>query len=132
MPTTGLVVGAAIVRSGRLLVAQRAYPADLAGKWELPGGKVEPGESPAAALVRECREELGIELRVGAQVGADLPIPGGRLLRVFFAEADVEPTAREHAALTWATADEIPELDWLPADRPLVPQLLTLVTTPGS
>src|SRR5215467_10554281 len=55
---SGLVVGAAIIARGRLLAAQRADPPELAGGWELPGGKVEPGESDQEALVRECHEEL--------------------------------------------------------------------------
>jgi 8-oxo-dGTP diphosphatase len=127
MTDGALVVGAAIVRSGRLLVAQRAHPAELVGLWELPGGKVEPGERDVAALVRECREELGIELVVGAQVGGDLPIPGGRRLRVFEATTDGEPVANEHAALAWITAGELHDLAWLPADRPLVPALAALL-----
>ena len=71
-----VVVGAAIFDdSGRLLAAQRAAPARYAGLWEFPGGKVELGETPAEALVRECREELGIEIEVGALVGqADIDI----------------------------------------------------------
>lgn len=129
--TSGLVVGAAIVRDRRLLVAQRAHPEQLAGKWELPGGKVEAGESPAEALVRECREELGVELTVGEQLGADLPIPGGRSLRVFAATAEGEPKALEHAALTWAGAGDVSLLDWLPADRPLIPHLTALLETGG-
>jgi 8-oxo-dGTP diphosphatase len=122
------VVGAAIVRAGRLLVAQRAYPESLAGRWELPGGKVEAGEGESAALTRECREELGVELEVGQRVGEDLSIPGGRLLRVYAANTEDEPTAHEHAALAWVSPRELEDLDWLPADRPLVPALRELLT----
>jgi 8-oxo-dGTP diphosphatase len=124
---TDVVVGAAIVRAGRLLVAQRAYPESLAGRWELPGGKVEAGEDEPAALARECREELGVELVVGQRVGGDLTIPGGRLLRVYEASTDDEPTAHEHVALAWVPAGELEDLDWLPADRPLVPALRELL-----
>ena len=56
-----VVVAAAIVRDGRVLAARRTQPANVAGRWELPGGKVDPGETPEQALVRELREELGIE-----------------------------------------------------------------------
>ena len=120
-------MGAAVVRGWRLLVAQRAYPDALAGLWELPGGKVEPGEDERAALVRECREELGVELAVAERVGVDLPIPGGRVLRVYRATTSDEPVAHEHAALDWLGADELADLDWLPADRPLVPVLQELL-----
>lgn len=125
---SAVVVGAAVVRGDRLLVAQRAYPDALAGRWELPGGKVEPGEDERAALVRECREELGVELAVTERVGADLPIPGGRVLRVYAATTDDEPIAHEHAALAWLRAADLDDLDWLPADRPLVPALQGLLT----
>src|SRR4051795_8818739 len=67
-----LVVGAALVDDlrapGRLLAARRSEPPSLAGRWELPGGKVEPGEPERAALRRELREELGVEVRLGAEV----------------------------------------------------------------
>ncbi|MET9965659.1 NUDIX domain-containing protein, partial [Streptomyces sp. NPDC006356] len=56
-----IVVGAALLAGGRLLAARRSAPEELAGRWELPGGKVEPGEAPEAALVRELREELGVD-----------------------------------------------------------------------
>ncbi|MFZ2502533.1 MAG: NUDIX domain-containing protein, partial [Nocardioides sp.] len=59
-----LVVGAAIIRSGRVLAARRVAPAEAAGRWEFPGGKVEPGESPAEAVCREVAEELGCQVRV--------------------------------------------------------------------
>ena len=131
MSADALVVGAAIVRGDQLLVAQRAYPAALAGKWELPGGKVERNETPQAALTRECREELGIDVQVLGQVREDLEIPGGRWLRVFAARTDGEPQAHEHARLLWAAAGELASIDWLPADRPLLPALIELLRSAG-
>ena len=122
-----VVVGAALVRAGRLLVAQRAYPAALAGKWELPGGKVEPDEDERDALVRECAEELGVDVVLTARLGADLPIPNGRVLRVYAGRCTGEPVAHEHAALAWVGPGELDALDWLPADRPLVPTLRELL-----
>lgn len=122
-----VVVGAAVVREGRLLVAQRAYPDELAGKWELPGGKVEPGEDECSALARECAEELGVVLVVGQRVGTDLPIPGGRVFRAYAATTSDEPVAHEHAALAWLAAADLVALDWLPADRPLVSALQELL-----
>jgi 8-oxo-dGTP pyrophosphatase MutT (NUDIX family) len=71
---TVLVVAGAIVRSGRVLAAQRSYPAELADRWEFPGGKVEPGEVPSAALVREIREELGVDVVVHERLGDDVPL----------------------------------------------------------
>ncbi|MCP2165637.1 (deoxy)nucleoside triphosphate pyrophosphohydrolase [Goodfellowiella coeruleoviolacea] len=126
-----VVVGAAIVRDGRLLAQQRAYPAEAAGRWELPGGRVEPGETDAKAVVRECAEELGVAVRVDQPLGPDLPLTADLLLRVYaatLADPDAEPTAVEHRALRWVDPAELAALDWLPADRALVPALRRLLT----
>ncbi len=123
-----VVVGAAIVRDGRLLAQQRAFPESHAGQWELPGGRVEEDEKADEALVRECVEELGVPIVVGAQVGPDVPLKKDMVLRVFAASlAGGEPEALEHNAVRWVTADELPGLDWLPADRVLVPALQDLL-----
>ncbi len=120
-----IVVGAAVIDAGRLLAAQRAEPPSLAGWWELPGGKVDPGETDEAALVRECAEELGVRVRLGARVGRDWPIGERGVLRVWLATVDGEqqPRALEHAALRWLAADELTDVAWLPADRPIVERL---------
>ncbi|WP_433268525.1 NUDIX domain-containing protein [Actinosynnema sp. CS-041913] len=124
-----VVVGAAIVRDGRLLAQQRGYPADLAGRWELPGGRVEPGEADHAAVVRESEEELGVAVVPGDQIGPDVPLRSDHLLRVFRADlADGEPRALDHRAVRWVGADELDGLDWLPADRVLLPALHDLLT----
>jgi 8-oxo-dGTP diphosphatase len=123
-----VVVGAAILRAGQLLAAQRSRPAALAGYWELPGGKVEPGEDERAALARECREELGVAVAVGDRVGPEVPISDGMVLRTWSATIlSGTPYAHEHAALRWLTAAEISELPWLPADAPLIPHLQRLL-----
>ncbi|NKE57926.1 (deoxy)nucleoside triphosphate pyrophosphohydrolase [Lentzea sp. PSKA42] len=126
-----VVVGAAIVRGGRLLAQQRSYPESHAGQWELPGGRVEDGEKPEEALVRECVEELGVSIEVGEQVGPDVPLRKDMVLRIFeakLAELDGgEPEALEHNAVRWLTAGELPSTDWLPADRVLVPALQELL-----
>lgn len=125
-----VIVGAAIVRDGRLLIAQRSYPHDLAGRWELPGGRVEPAEAEADAVRRECVEELRAEVLVGGRLGQDVELPGGRLLRVYvatLADPAAEPVAVEHQALRWVDAAGLADVDWLPADRVLVPALRELV-----
>jgi 8-oxo-dGTP diphosphatase len=129
------VVGAAVVDGRRVLVAQRSGgPYD--GLWEFPGGKVEPGESDLSALVRECREELGVEVAPQAFLGEVLldgrvggGEPGTSTLRVWWARpAGGEPTAHEHAQLRWVGADELDGLDWIAADRPLLPAVRKLLT----
>jgi len=120
------VVAAAILRDGRVLAQQRAYPSRVAGRWELPGGRVEPGESAQNALIRECREELAVQVMPGERLGPDVPLPGGHVLRVYratLAEPDAQPVPVEHAALRWVSAAELVELDWLDADRAVLPDL---------
>lgn len=127
-----VVVGAAIVRAGRLLAQQRGYPDHLAGQWELPGGRVEPGETEVDALVRECVEELGVRVRVGDRVGPDVPLPDvGAVLRVYaatLADDRIEPTPREHRTVRWIATDELATLDWLRPDRLLIPHLRDLLS----
>ena len=77
-----LVMGAAIVRAGRVLAARRTLPTGLAGGWEFPGGKVEPGELPEAAVVREIAEELGCRVEVTGHLSKEVPIRDGYTLRV--------------------------------------------------
>jgi 8-oxo-dGTP diphosphatase len=128
-----VVVGAALVRSGAVLAAQRDRPAELAGRWELPGGSVEPGESEPAALVRECAEELGATVEIGGRVGTDLPITvrgSERVLRIHaaaLAAGSAEPAALEHRALRWLDAPAVPTVGWVEADRALVADLLELL-----
>jgi 8-oxo-dGTP diphosphatase len=74
-----VVVAAVIERDGLILAARRVGPPALAGRWEFPGGKVEPGESDVEALVRECREELGVNIAVGERIGPEYPTPGGKM-----------------------------------------------------
>lgn len=127
-----VVVGAVIVRDGTVLAAQRDRPAATAGRWEFPGGKVEPGESEQAALVRECVEELGAEVLVGERVGPDLVLPSGWLLRLRLATLapGALPVAGEHRALRWVPGECLADLDWLPADRIVLPGLADLLS-PG-
>ncbi|MFC7326790.1 (deoxy)nucleoside triphosphate pyrophosphohydrolase [Marinactinospora rubrisoli] len=121
-----IVVGAAIVRDGALLAAQRAEPPQLRGRWEMPGGKVDPGENDEEALVRECQEELGVRVRPLRRIGDDAPFPlrpnsPPAVLRVWLTEVvEGEPRPIEHLALRWLSADTLDDVDWLPADLPFL------------
>src|SRR5882757_2584781 len=81
-----IVVGGALLHGGRLLAARRTAPPELAGRWELPGGKVEAGERPEQALVRELREELGVTVRPVERVPGEWGLPSGHVLVVWRAE----------------------------------------------
>lgn len=124
------VVGAAIVAGHRVLACARSDQPEAAGRWEFPGGKVEPGEDDATALARECHEELGVRITVGARVGPEVPIGGGRaVLRVYLASlrGDDEPRLTEHREMRWLTADELFDVHWMPADVPIAQALRPLL-----
>jgi 8-oxo-dGTP diphosphatase len=120
-----VVVGAAILDQGRLLAAQRGEPPALAGGWELPGGKVEPDESEYEALVRECREELGVEIAPRDRVGGDWPLANGMVMRVWTADllAGEPAPIEDHLACRWLTPETLYDVDWLPADLPIVEEV---------
>lgn len=116
-----VVVGAAIIEDGRLLAAQRAAPSSLAGGWELPGGKVDPGEAEEAALIRECREELAVTVKLIDRIGDDWPLGEAGVLRVWTARLiEGRPRALEHLALRWLGPHELDDVAWLPGDLPVV------------
>lgn len=112
-----IVVAGALIVGSELLVAQRRRPPELAGLWELPGGKVAPGETEAWALVRELREELGIEVTVLGRLGPDVAVGDTLTLRAY----EVVQTGgtlhpHDHGALRWVQAAELHDLPWVPAD----------------
>ncbi|CCH28169.1 NUDIX domain-containing protein [Actinosynnema sp. NPDC047251] len=127
-----VVVAAAIVRDGLLLAQRRGHPERLAGGWELPGGRVEPGEDDRAAVARECVEELGAEVVAGEQIGPDIPLRADHLLRVYRAELVAgEPRALDHPEVRWIGSDELDNLNWLAADRVVLPALHDLLDPPA-
>jgi 8-oxo-dGTP diphosphatase len=116
-----VVVAAVIERDGLILAARRTGPPELAGRWEFPGGKSEPGESDRAALVRECQEELGVRIAVGERIGPEYPIPSGAMVvRTYFATIEEgEPrTLESHDELAWVRpgTPEARALRWLDGD----------------
>lgn len=120
------VVGVALVRNGRCLVAQRPEGASFALRWEFPGGKVEAGEAPTAALERELVEELGVRVVVGEWLGRGEADSGDVHIALDVFEGTLEsgePQAIEHRQLRWCSADELDSLDWADADIPVVPVL---------
>jgi 8-oxo-dGTP diphosphatase len=123
-----LVVAGLIVRDGVVLITQRRADQALPLQWEFPGGKVEPGEAPTAALERELREEIGVQVEVGkvwdvlfhAYETFDL------VMLVYACRlVEGEPRAVEVADLAWVAPRELPAWDILPADRPLVDRLVS-------
>ena len=121
-----IIVGAAIISNHRVLACARTDPPEFAGRWEFPGGKVEPGETDAEALIRECQEELGVRIEVGRRVGGDIPLGHGwAILRVYAVElAPGEvPKLLEHLEMRWLGAADLDSVDWLPADAPIVAAL---------
>jgi 8-oxo-dGTP diphosphatase len=128
-----VVVAAVIERDGLILAARRTEPPALAGRWEFPGGKVEAGESDEQALVRECEEELGVRVAVGARVGPEYPIADGSLVvrtyRAVLESGEPEPI-ESHDALRWVRpgSAQADELVWLDGDYLVLAELDTADT----
>jgi 8-oxo-dGTP diphosphatase len=126
-PEPVYVVGAAILREGRCLVARRSAAMSAPLCWEFPGGKVEGGELPRQALVREIREELGVEIAAGDWLGRGEQVEGDRVivLDVYAAELrSGEPLPHEHDACEWVVPEELRRLDWALPDVPIVERVL--------
>ncbi len=120
------VVAAVIESDGRILCARRGPGRAFEGKWEFPGGKVEPGESPEDALARELSEELGVEARpLGSIMVVEHGYPALSVTLRVYRAALVSGTPRplEHAELRWLAPEDLATLDWLEADRPVVQAL---------
>lgn len=127
MNELALVVGAVIVDkypgATRLLAARRTRPPELAGQWEFPGGKVEPGESPEQALVREIDEELDVHIAVLEELsppsGGSWPASNGYRMRLYYAviESGTPQIADGHDDVRWLEEAELLTVPWLASDR---------------
>jgi 8-oxo-dGTP diphosphatase len=127
-----IVVAGALIAGSALLVAQRERPPELAGLWELPGGKVAPGESDADGLARELHEELGVVVTVGERLGDDIALNETMTLRAYrVTQTGGTLRPNDHRALRWVTAEELQSLPWVPADRAWVEELAQALQ-PGS
>ena len=132
-----LVVAAAIVDSldtpTQLLTARRKAPSKYVGQWEFPGGKVEPGEAPIAALRRELDEELGVKVSIGSEVhnpsANTWPAANGIEIRLWLAEiTDGEPVAGvAHDEIQWLPQSQWDSVRWLDPDLPMLEKLRGIV-----
>ena len=124
------VVAAVIRRGDRIFATQRGY-GDFKDWWEFPGGKIEPGECPREALVREIREELDATVEVGALLKTvDYDYPAFHLtLHCFWCTLAGESLhLNEHEAARWLSASELDSVRWLPADEELMPLIAFALT----
>ena len=127
--TVYVVAAVVLDDSGRVLAVQ-CPPHKHQGGWEFPGGKIEPGESPQAALRREIAEELGVQIEVGELLHiVEWDYPAFHLsMQCFTCRAGQEPLQlREHAAARWLSAVELDSVPWLPADVDLLPHVAALL-----
>ena len=127
MPKQIDVVGAIFVRRGSVFAARRGPDKAMPDAWEFPGGKIEPGESPRDALVRELKEELLIDARVGAHLTTTAHAYdfGVVNLATYLCElVSGDPVLTEHSEARWVAVEDLPSLDWAPADIPAVELLV--------
>ncbi|MEV6564191.1 (deoxy)nucleoside triphosphate pyrophosphohydrolase [Streptomyces kronopolitis] len=131
MTTVRVVVGGAVCERGRLLAARRSAPPALAGRWELPGGKVEDDETPERALERELREELGVEAAVVDRIPGEWVLRPGYVLQVWTARlvSGVPQPLEDHDELRWLRPGEEDQVDWLDQDRPAVAEVMRRLAT---
>lgn len=116
-----------VVQNGRVLSAQRSSSMPLPGYWEFPGGKVEEGESDQAALVRELREELEIDVTVGERLGTIVHHYPEKSIELIAYQCTIDrgpPVLHEHADLRWCTLSQLSDIKLATADQRLVDQLI--------
>ncbi len=123
-------VVAALIRDGdKILVTQRGY-GEYKDFWEFPGGKIEPGETPEAALKREIKEELATEIDVNEYVGTvDYDYPDFHITLLLYLCSMVSGSLEllEHESAKWLLASELDTVSWLPADLEIIPKLKSLL-----
>lgn len=130
------VVGAIILKDGKLLAAQRASNRTLGGYWEFPGGKIEPGETPESALIRELGEEFGAEATVSHKFALDgmAALSFGKVvLHCYYVQltSEIRKTIA-HDELRWVTPEEALALTWAPSDVPVVEELVKVGFSNGN
>ena len=127
-PAIHVVAGALVSLQGQILIAQRPIGKHMAGGWEFPGGKIDEGETPLAALRRELEEELGIQVQKAEYlVSCDHEYPD-RVVHLelwLVTEYIGEPQPLDHQALRWVSVDQLATADLLPADQPLIEALVS-------
>lgn len=119
------VVAAIIIHEDKVFATQRGY-GEFKGGWEFPGGKIEEGESPQEALIREIKEELNVEIEVGELLDVvEYDYPNFHLsMDCFICKIKSgELVLNEHEAATWLTKDTLCSMNWLAADQGLIPQI---------
>lgn len=124
------VAAAVIERDGKILITRRGPGGDMAGKWEFPGGKLEPGETAAECLRREIWEELRLRIEVGEFIAKSIFRQPGReivLLAYWARWLSGEPVLTVHDEFQWITLPELANFDFAPADIPVVAALLRKV-----
>ena len=129
------VVAAVIERGGKILIAQRKRAGKHPLKWEFPGGKVEPGEAPLAALARELREELGIRAQIGEQLDSyQVGYPGVRPIHLFFFRVTRwkgEPRNLDFEQIVWERRERLADYDFLEGDAAFLRKLVTAEGSTG-
>ena len=123
------VAAAVIVKENKIFATQRGY-GEFKGGWEFPGGKIEPGEKPKETVVREIKEELDLNVKVGDLITTiEYDYPTFHLtMRCYWTYVNYgDVVLKEHQAAKWLTKEELDSVDWLPADIALVDQIKKLM-----
>jgi 8-oxo-dGTP diphosphatase len=123
------VTCAIIERDGLILAAQRSADMNMPLKWEFPGGKIDPGETPEACLIREILEEMGIRIRVGVSLPSSThqyPALTVTLYPFICSIESGEIVLHEHSAINWLPPNELHTLDWAEADLPVIAAYLSV------